>query len=249
MTIRGSQGHVAVYLERGRRQVLAGAADWPGWCGYGSGEGEALAALLSCAPRYALIAGTADFPFPCLPLDAGAFLVTEQLAGSSAADRGAPGLIPACDTRPADAPTAQRWANLLTAAWAVFYQVSGGRCTSRLVDHVIEADVASARKLGIRRRRPSIRDTAALVGLREEITSVVGRPSDGTPVIARGWPARYAARQIAWHVIDHIWQIEDSRLPPLARRGMSGWRHAEICHHGRAGQRQGHPGHHARARP
>lgn len=26
---------------------------------------------------------------------------------------------------------------------------------------------------------------------------------------AKGWPARYAARRIAWHVLDHAWEIED----------------------------------------
>lgn len=24
-----------------------------------------------------------------------------------------------------------------------------------------------------------------------------------------GWPARYAARRIAWHALDHAWEIED----------------------------------------
>ncbi|WP_433360649.1 hypothetical protein [Streptosporangium sp. CA-115845] len=25
------------------------------------------------------------------------------------------------------------------------------------------------------------------------------------------WPVRYAARRIAWHVIDHLWEMEDRR--------------------------------------
>jgi hypothetical protein len=25
------------------------------------------------------------------------------------------------------------------------------------------------------------------------------------------WPARYALRRIAWHVLDHAWEIEDKR--------------------------------------
>jgi hypothetical protein len=28
-------------------------------------------------------------------------------------------------------------------------------------------------------------------------------------VIANGWLPRYAARRIAWHVLDHAWEIED----------------------------------------
>jgi hypothetical protein len=27
--------------------------------------------------------------------------------------------------------------------------------------------------------------------------------------VANGWPPRYAARRIAWHVLDHAWEIED----------------------------------------
>lgn len=207
MTAPGSGRPERVYLEHGRHHVLACAVDWPGWCGYGTSQESALAALTARAPRYALLAQTADIPFPA-DAERG-FQVIERLTGSATADLGAPGLVPACDGRPADAVTARRNATLLTAAWAAFYQVSGGRSTSRLVDHVISADVASARKLGLRRRQPSMRDAAALVALREDITAVIGRPSDGRLVAPRGWPARYAARQIAWHVIDHIWQIED----------------------------------------
>ena len=206
MTGWADSGPVAVYLEHGRQYVLACAVDWPGWCRYGRSQESALEALASCARRYALLAEMADIPFgQARP----AFAVIERLAGSATADFGAPGLIPACDLQAVDAATARRHAILLTAAWAAFYQVSGGRPTSRLVDHVISADVASARKLGIRRRQPSMRDAAGIVALREEISAVIGHPSDGRPVVPRGWPARYAARQIAWHVIDHSWEIED----------------------------------------
>jgi hypothetical protein len=246
MTQQGNRGPVAVYLEHGRRHVLACAVDWPGWCGYGRSEREALEALKSAAPRYAPIARAADICFPDIPLaglplpgialpripghgstgaspsssgrDVSMFEVTERLAGSATADRGAPGLIPACDARPVDGAAGQRCATLLTAAWAAFYRASGGRSVSRLVEHVIHADVASARQLGIRYRRPSIRDATGIVGLREEIMAVIGRPSDGCPAIAKGWPTRYAARRIAWHVIDHIGQIEDGQAARPAAR-------------------------------
>ena len=29
----------------------------------------------------------------------------------------------------------------------------------------------------------------------------------------QGWPTRYAARRIAWHVLDHAWEIEDRSAP------------------------------------
>ena len=33
--------------------------------------------------------------------------------------------------------------------------------------------------------------------------------SDGWPLADRKWPPRYAARRIAWHALDHAWEMED----------------------------------------
>jgi hypothetical protein len=39
---------------------------------------------------------------------------------------------------------------------------------------------------------------------------VLGEPSGGGPLgNEKGWPSRYAARRIAWHALDHAWEIED----------------------------------------
>jgi hypothetical protein len=37
---------------------------------------------------------------------------------------------------------------------------------------------------------------------------VLRGPSDGEPISKR-WTARFAARRIAWHALDHAWEIED----------------------------------------
>ena len=34
-----------------------------------------------------------------------------------------------------------------------------------------------------------------------------------TPLVPKGWPPRYAARRIAWHVLDHAWEMEDRSEP------------------------------------
>jgi hypothetical protein len=39
------------------------------------------------------------------------------------------------------------------------------------------------------------------------------RPSKGGPLTEKGWPQPYAARRIAWHVLDHAWEIEDRTDP------------------------------------
>jgi hypothetical protein len=39
--------------------------------------------------------------------------------------------------------------------------------------------------------------------------AILRQPSDGRSLGDRRWPARYAARRIAWHALDHAWEIED----------------------------------------
>jgi hypothetical protein len=40
---------------------------------------------------------------------------------------------------------------------------------------------------------------------------------DGRPLVEKGWPPRYAARRIAWHVLDHAWEVEDRGDQPVER--------------------------------
>jgi hypothetical protein len=78
----------------------------------------------------------------------------------------------------------------------------GGRDRDQIGLHVAEAETSYARKLGIRRHHDLTEVRAALV-------EVLGAASDGRPPTEKGWPPRYAARRIAWHVLDHAWEIED----------------------------------------
>ncbi|HEX9540240.1 MAG TPA: hypothetical protein VGA04_18930, partial [Streptosporangiaceae bacterium] len=106
--------------------------------------------------------------------------------------------------------------------WATFDEVAaaspaelrkgprgGGRDRDKLVDHVIGAETAYARKLGVKLKQPAIDDIAAIEALREAIAAVVGAPSGGSPVVPSGWTTRYAARRIAWHVLEHAWEMQD----------------------------------------
>jgi hypothetical protein len=45
--------------------------------------------------------------------------------------------------------------------------------------------------------------------MREKIAVVLRQPSDGSLLASGGWPTTYAIRRFTWHVIDHIWEIED----------------------------------------
>jgi hypothetical protein len=76
-----------------------------------------------------------------------------------------------------------------------------------MVEHVLGAEIAYARKLGLRLKQPAAGDTAAV---REHRNAIVAGIRAGTRGVSEGgWPARYAARRIAWHVLDHAWEMED----------------------------------------
>jgi hypothetical protein len=80
---------------------------------------------------------------------------------------------------------------------------------------------AYARKLGVKIKRPAIDDIAAIEVLREAIAAEVGAPSDGSPVVPNGWTTRYAARRIAWHVLEHAWEMQDRAENEVVRGRMT----------------------------
>ena len=107
----------------------------------------------------------------------------------------------------------------------------GGRDRDKMIDHVLGADHAYALRVAASSSRPA-RSTIARAVLveRHAVLEVLGEPSDGSPLAGRKWPQRYAARRIAWHALDHAWEMED-RTDPLTdrrphrsprRRGTSG---------------------------
>ena len=216
---------IAVCLEVTPKQAVASALDWPGWCRAGRDEGAALEALAGYAGRYAPVAGQAGVSFPATV----AFDVIERVPGGPATAFAAPECrrpfpqITAEAERATVTPAAaRRLAGLVTAAWATFDQIAaaspaelrkgprgGGRDRDQIIDHVIGADTAYARKLGVKLKRPAPGDIAAIEELRQAIAAVVGAPSDGSPVVPGGWATRYAARRIAWHVLEHAWEIQD----------------------------------------
>jgi hypothetical protein len=209
---------VDVALEVGTRRVFATALDWPGWCRSGKGAEAALAALADAAPRYALVAAAAKIAFrPGLADD---LTVVERLPGDGSTDFGAPGQVAKRDREPLTAAQARRRAALLQAAWVVFDRVvaaapaelrkgprGGGRDRDKIVEHVLGAESGYARKLGL--KFPAATDLAGAVGPRELIADALRGASDGSPLAPRGWPPRYAAARVAWHALDHAWEIED----------------------------------------
>jgi hypothetical protein len=216
---------IAAYLEPGAKRIFACAYDWPGWCRSGKDEQQALAALGAYAPRYASVAAEARLPFS--PSAGERIEVVERLPGSTTTDFGAPDKIPAHDWEPITDPAAERLAALVAATWTVFDRVvtgapaelrkgprGGGRDRDAVVAHVLAAETAYARKLGVRQRQPPVGDEAAILVLRAAIGKALRAGSDALRTPAKGWPAPYAARRIAWHALDHAWEIEDRSSSP-----------------------------------
>ena len=216
---------IAVCLEVTPGQAVASALDWPGWCRAGRDEDAALETLASYAGRYAPVAAHAGVSFPSTV----AFGVAERGPGGPATAFAAPECrrpfpqVTAGAERAKVTPAAaRRLAGLVTAVWVVFDEVAaaspaelrkgprgGGRDRDQLIGHVIGAETAYARKLGVKRKQPAAGDTPAIGELRGAITAAVGAPSDGSPVVEGGWTTRYAARRIAWHVLEHAWEMQD----------------------------------------
>jgi hypothetical protein len=205
-----------VYLEVGKRRVFASAADWPGWARSGKDETAALGALAAAASRYEPVAKAARIPFA----PGVGFEVVERLPGNATTEFGAPGMIAKAELKRLTKKEAGRLSALMSATWTVFDRAvekappslrkgprGGGRDRDAIVGHVLGAETMYARKLGLRLMQPEAGDPA---DVREHRNAIVAAIRSGTKgVTDGGWPARYAARRIAWHATDHTWEIED----------------------------------------
>jgi len=209
-----------IYLEIVEKKTVACALTWPGWCRFGKNEAEAIQALIDSAPRYRVIAQLAGLAFT-----PGEPVVVERVKGDATTSFGAPSRIVTADTDPIDIATAERGISLLRAAWTQLDEVlatspnelrkgprGGGRERDEIARHVVETERTYARKIGVRHKPFAFNDLPLLTALREDIAATLSNPSDGTPLDSNGWPAAYALRRITWHVIDHIWEIEDRQI-------------------------------------
>ena len=213
-----------VYLDEGRKRTFAAALDWPGWARSGKNGEAALEALEAYLPRYAVVVRRAGLEPPDA-LSGDAFDVVERVPGTGTTDFGALGDPPRADLAPLAPGEMARLADLVSAAWAVFDDVAaaapaqlrkgprgGGRDRDQVVAHVLNAEAGYVRKLGVKARQAAHNERPD-VTWREELLAVLRSAPTGAPPAERGWPPRYAARRIAWHVLDHAWEIEDKSGP------------------------------------
>jgi hypothetical protein len=201
---------VRVCLEQGRTRVFASALDWPGWCRSAKGDEAALEALASYADRYRLVTARARVRFPAKPVLA----VVDRVPGDATTEFGAPSIPSTLEAAPLGAADLDRRLRLVRAGWELLDGLAvsapttlrkgprgGGRDRDAVVAHVHEAERAYARKVGV--RHPPLREPGAVEAMRADLVAALLAGADG------GWSTAYAIRRIAWHVLDHVWEIED----------------------------------------
>jgi hypothetical protein len=222
---RSTGASIAVYLERGTRRVFACALDWPGWCRSGKDDDRALESLAAAGPRYAAVAARAGLEPPRFALED--FEVVEYLAGSATTDFGAPDRAASADHDALTSKETKRLAALVDASWKILDQVvamsppvlrkgprGGGRDRDAVFEHVLGAEASYARSLGVRISAPDREDAAEIARLRQAILGALRTRAADDAGGKKKWPLPYAARRIAWHVLDHAWEIEDRSETP-----------------------------------
>ncbi|MGC2169718.1 MAG: hypothetical protein WA580_11505 [Acidimicrobiales bacterium] len=193
-----------VYLEEGKTSVFAVSLEWPGWCRRAKTADLALEALEDYRDRYAKI--------PSIPFRAGNLQVVATLTGNATTDFGAPDARGPFDEIALTPTELARQIGLLQDCWNYFDDVvdhapatlrrgprGGGRDRDAVVDHVREAERHYCSRAGYR--------VAPRTPWDEQRDVVVTTMHAETH--AAKWPAGYAIRRCAWHIIDHAWEIED----------------------------------------
>ncbi|HET7644908.1 MAG TPA: hypothetical protein VFM03_00310 [Candidatus Limnocylindria bacterium] len=221
----GARTRVALEVAPGRS--FASALDWPGWARSGKTPEEALDRLLEYAPRYtAALRGTRLGFAP--PASADALEVVERLEGGGSTEFGVPGSAARAEARAMDAAALDRSIAILRAAWRAFDRAAdaaggatlttgprgGGRTLDKMRSHVLDAEVAYLGQLG---SRPPALDGDLEERMERVRTALVATLTarvrgDELPNPRRTktpWSPAYAVRRIAWHALDHAWELED----------------------------------------
>lgn len=214
---------IDVYLEIGKKRIFAGALEWPGWCRMGRDEESALQALFEAGPRYGRVVSRSRLGFQ-IPRDDSAFTVVERLKGNATTDFGAPDLVPTRDAHPIDDAELRRLQAILKACWRALDATvedaqgktlrsgprGGGRTLNSIVDHVQGSEKGYLSSLGGKLSSPE----ASQEEIRQAILKTLKASAHGEideygPRGGKRWLPRYFVRRETWHVLDHVWEIED----------------------------------------
>jgi hypothetical protein len=228
MDLAGSEGSHEIVLEVGWKKTFAVAVHWPGWCRSGKDEQSALQGLVDAAPRYVKIAGYANLEF-AVPETTSLLKPTAHLEGNATTDFGAPDMELPNDWDPLEAGELERDLKLLEACWLAFDKAvemaegkelqkgprGGGRDLAKMLDHVVGAEEAYLRRLGWKLDPVDIetmddrRDRVRRESMQGLQAAAGGQLPRVGPRGGKRWSPRFFVRRLAWHAVDHAWEIED----------------------------------------
>jgi hypothetical protein len=151
----------------------------------------------------------------------------ERLNGNATTDFGVPGLAPAVDSQPLEETEMRRLYSILKACWRTFDAAvesasgkvlrtgprGGGRTLVGIAEHVFGAETGYLSSLGGKappsETTPSFADTIHQAILKTLKASARGEIPAKGPRGGKRWSPRYFIRRDAWHILDHVWEIED----------------------------------------
>lgn len=223
---------IEVYLETGKKKTFAVALDWPGWARSGRDEDAALQSLFDYRTRYAQVLNPTKIAFK-EPEDLRVLTVVERQKGNTTTDFGAPNLELPHDTEAVSPEELTRWEAILQACWQAFDKAAetaqgktlskgprgGGRALQKIVEHVRDVDAAYLRSLNGQISYDDKGDPMqALALIRQAILETLSGRINGDiaaegPRGGKKWTPRYFVRRLAWHELDHAWEIEDRAEP------------------------------------
>jgi hypothetical protein len=213
-------------LERGKKKrVVACAFDWPGWDRSGKTDEEALRVLESYRPRYAKVAALAGIGDEFSAT--GPLAVVETVEGNGMTDfYGVSGRIAGPERAAMTDDELERKIALLKAAWATSDDAAsrvsaelrkgprgGGRDREQIYRHVNGAEIwEHATKVGVRTPLEARDDPAALRAHREKFVNAIREFNAIGPAAGSFWTVQFTIRRVAWHHLDHAWEMEDRDL-------------------------------------
>ena len=219
---------IKVAVETGSSKTFATALDWPGWSRSGRDEASALQSLFDYGTRYARVLESTSLGFS-VPQHSADLTVIERVTGNATTDFGAPNVALAGDHEPVTPAGLRAWQVILTACWASFDEAvqrasgrelskgprGGGRDLDKIVRHVQEVDASYLSSLGGKWKQAHTNDSSRVLwAMREVILAALEEavrgdiPATG-PRGGTRWTPRYFVRRLAWHELDHTWEIED----------------------------------------
>jgi hypothetical protein len=222
---------IEVYVEIGSKKIFAGAVDWSGFTRSGRDEKSAIQTLVDYGSRYAIALALNGIEF-IPPIQPENLNVIERHTGNATTDFGAPAVILDADREPLSQKEFERLKGILQACWEAFDNAlsratgrtlrkgprGGGRELEMIVEHVVGADVAYLGRLPWKSPKLDQTNSSEAIGIIRQIilealeAGVNGRLPGQGPRGGSVWPLRYFIRRVAWHALDHAWEIEDRTL-------------------------------------